>query len=339
MAIFQRIAAFFTALISFLAGVFGLGNPFVTDVQDFRVTTYIRGDYAQSANSIYEQDFDIITDVIVFECATFDNKGNVNVETNKLETTLKNLCTAIGDRDVHITLNLLGPGASANATGWEEQMESQSKEHNKAFESGVLEDNILAVLEAYDFDGVHFDYEYPLSEEAWDGFNRFLVSLDKKLGSYTLGVAAGTWNIQFSSAAIAAVDVFELMLYDFNDEEGRHATFEGTVQNLESIRFYGIPTKKINIGLPFYSRPTDLSAYWYGYNSYFEDIDENGWYHCPATDKDFWFNTPAVIEQKTAFAINNGYGGVMIWHYSCDLPSSHDASLLKAIDTAMQAQQ
>ena len=38
------------------------------------------------------------------------------------------------------------------------------------------------ILEKYEFDGVHFDYEYPLSLNAWHYYNSFLVSLDKKLG-------------------------------------------------------------------------------------------------------------------------------------------------------------
>lgn len=42
-------------------------------------------------------------------------------------------------------------------------------------------------------------------------------------------------------------------------------------------------------------------------------------------------NTHERIVQATQYAIDNGYGGVMIWHYSCDFPSSHKASLLRAI--------
>ena len=41
-------------------------------------------------------------------------------------------------------------------------------------------------------------------------------------------------------------------------------------------------------------------------------------------------NTPDVIAAKTEYAINHGFGGVMIWHYNCDLPSTHEDSLLRA---------
>lgn len=336
MAFFNRIIAFFTALIALIGNFLGISpDKIVKKVDDFKVTTYIRGDYVQNPDSIYPEDFDIVTHVILFECASFDSNGNVIVEEKKMETALTNIRNAVGDRDVHISLNLLGPRGQTDSSVWEDQMEAQSDEHNKAFTSGVLEDNIIAVLEKYDFDGVHFDYEYPLSIKAWRHYNKFLVSLDKKLGDYTLGVAASSWNLKFSSASIKAVDTFELMSYDFNDENGRHATYEDTIADLKKVGLHGIPLEKVNIGLAFYSRPTDLSGYWYGYNGCYEGIDENGWYHCPSTGKDFWFNTPDVINAKTDYAIDNGYGGVMIWHYSCDLPSSHEDSLLKAVETAI----
>ncbi len=334
MGLINKVIALFTAIITLISGFLGISpDDEITKVDNFRVTTYIRGDFAQNPDSIYAEDFDIITDVIVFECATFDNQGNVNVEKEKLKTVLDNLRKAIGDRDIHITLNLLGPRGYTDSSDWNEQMEVQSDEHNKAFKSGVLEDNIIAVLKEYDFDGVHFDYEYPISRKAWRYYNRFLVSLDKKLGDYTLGVAASTWNIDYTTKAIKAIDTFEIMTYDFVDAEGKHATYEGMIEQIKEL---DLPLEKVNLGLPFYSRPTDLSAYWYGYNGCYDGINENGWYHCPNIDKDFWFNTPDVIEAKTDYAINNGYGGVMVWHYNCDLPSSNEDSLTRAIGTAVK---
>ena len=334
---FSQVTAFFTSLILIIAGFFGADIDMSSKkTENFRITTYMRCDYIQSPESLFKEDFDIITDVILFEAASFTAGGEVVYDETKLETALKNIRNAIGDRDVNITLNLLGPGGTTDSDVWEEQMEAQSIEHNKAFSSGVLEENIIDLLDRYDFDGVHFDYEYPLSAKAWRHFNRFLVSLDKKLGDYTLGVAGNDWNVKLSVAAINAIDTFELMLYDMNDGEGRHATYEDTVKLLRKIGIYGMPFEKVNMGLPFYSRPADMSAYWYGYNGCYEGIDENGWYHCDETDKDFWFNTPDVIAAKTEYALNHGFGGVMIWHYNCDLPSSQDESLLKAIGETVQ---
>lgn len=246
MAIINRILAFFTSLVTLASSFFGV-NPtkLVEKVEDFKVTTYVRGDYAQDPKSIYPEDFSIITDIVIFECATFDNKGNVNVEVEKMEKVLNNLHKAIGDRDVAITLNLLGPSGTTDSEVWEEQMEAQSNEHTKAFQSGVLEGNIVEVLGKYDFDGVHFDYEYPLSHKAWRNYNKFLVSLDESLGAkYSLGVSVSDWNLKFSAKAIDVIDSFELMSYDFLDEDGKHATYEGTIALLKKLGLHGIPREK-----------------------------------------------------------------------------------------------
>lgn len=330
----HRVVSFFTALLMVISNFLGINiNLADKKVDDFKVTTYIRGDAIMYwGGELYEEDFDIITDAIIFECATFNNKGEVEYDEEKMETVLAKVRDAIGGRDIHLTLNFIGPRGESDSDVYEEQMEAQSNEHNKAFESGVLEDNIIAVLDKYDFDGVHFDYEYPLSTKAWHHYNKFLVSLDKKLGDdYTLGVAGNAWNIRFTNAAVEAIDTFELMTYDYIDEQGRHATYEDTIEQIQQVGLRGIPLYKVNVGIPFYSRPTDMSAYWYGYNGCYEEMTQDGWYHCNETDKDFWFNTPAVVSQKTDYCIRNGFGGVMIWHYNCDLPSSHEGSLLRSI--------
>ena len=330
----QRVLAFFTTIATIISSFLGINGSLIDKkVDDFRVTTYIRGDAIMHwGGELYEEDFNIVTDAIIFECASFNSKGEVEYDEEKMETVLTKVRNAIGDRDVHLTLNLIGPGGTTDSDIHKEKMESQSDAHNKAFKSGVLEENIIAVLEKYDFDGVHFDYEYPLSLKAWHYYNSFLVSLDRALGKkYTLGVAGNAWNVKFTNAAIEAIDTYELMCYDFVDDQGRHATYEGTLEQLNQLSLRGMPMSKVNVGIPFYSRPTDMAGYWYGYNGCYGAMTEDGWYHCNDTDKDFWFNTPEVVKQKTDYCIENGFGGVMIWHYNCDLPSTHDDSLLKAI--------
>ncbi len=327
----KRVIAFFTAVLSIIMSFLGVGGVKEQKAEKFRVSSYVVADYIQDINSLHSEDFDIITDVIIFGIATFDNEGDVHIGKESLEKALSNLREVIGERDIHMTLNILGPGGHTDSTVWEDQMEAQSDEHNKAFESGVLEDNIIAVLDKYDLDGIHFDYEHPLSIKAWNKFNKFLVSIGKKLGDRSLGVSLCEWNLKLSTQALRYVDTVEVMLYDIFDSEGRHATAEMVKENSKQIGLSGIPYEKVNIGLPFYSRPTDGGAYWYSYNGCVDSIDENGWYTDENIGKTFWFNTPDVIADKTDFAIKGGYGGVMIWHYTCDFASSDERSLLGSI--------
>lgn len=327
-AIIQIILRFTTCVIAFFTRTFRSEGK----AEKFKVTSYIRGDCVHSAADLNSEDFDIITDLIIFECATFNSKGEVEYDEAKMERVMSIVRTVIADRDIHITLNLLGPRGNTDSDVWKTQMKVQSAEHNKAFKSGVLEKNVLELLKKYGFDGVHFDYEYPITSDAWHCFNKFLISLRSYLrDEYTLGVALSAWNVSLTPRAVSAIDTLELMTYDYVDADGKHATFEDTVTQINKLKYKGVPKDKINIGLPFYSRPKDMSPYWYDFVDCYDKMSKDGWYHCDEINNDCWFNTSGVISQKTEYAINNGFGGVMIWHYSCDIPLSSEDSLLRAI--------
>ena len=134
---FKRVISFFTALLLVITNFLGISDGLGKGkVDDFKVTTYIRGDAIMYwGGEVYEEDFDIVTDVIIFECASFNSKGEVEYDEEKMETVLDKVRNAIGDRDIHLTLNLLGPWGVTDSDVWEDQMEAQSNEHNKAFES------------------------------------------------------------------------------------------------------------------------------------------------------------------------------------------------------------
>lgn len=330
--LFKRICAMLVAVANFIGFSLGIDVSFTKPVDDFRVTSYIVAKNVYDISDLHSEDFDIITDVILFGCANFTAEGEVVLETDTLETALNNIRTVIGDRDISITLNMLGPSYTSNGISWEDDMEQQSIEHNKAFASGVLEENIKEVIEYYDFDGVHFDYEHPINLKHWKKYSDFLISLDKAMPDKTIGIAVAEWNADISTMAIEAVDYFELMMYDIYDEaDGKHSTFERATELSHEATMRGIPIEKINFGLPFYARPTDHDAYWYDYKAYYDKLDENNFFYDEELQKSFWFNTPDVIKAKTEYAMKNGFGGVMIWNYNYDLPSTNPDSLLRAI--------
>lgn len=334
--LFQRICSFFIALWSFTAATFGFETPLGKKVEDFRVTSYVVAENIVSENALNKEDLDIITNIILFGCATFESDGSIDVNKQVLSAALKNIKAAKGNNDIVITLNLLGPQRYGDSDEYTEQMAYQAELHTQAFKSGELDKNILKLIDEYDLDGVHFDYEYPVTKKAWKAFNKFLVSLKKQMPDKKLGVAVSDWDIGLNTKAFKAVDYIELMLYDNYDNDGRHSTTEVCKSYVRTAALKGLPFDKINFGLPFYARPTDKGAYWYAYNGYYDKLDANGFYYDDTIDKTFWFNTPDVIAEKTEFAINNGFGGVMIWHYSCDLPSTNPHSLLKAVKQAAE---
>jgi len=82
------------------------------------------------------------------------------------------------------------------------------------------------------------------------------------------------------------------------------------------------------LGLPFYGRNSQGTAFTYGelIQKYRPkpDTDEAGGFH---------FNGPATIQRKTAYAIRQGYGGVMIWELGQDTKGK--ASLLNSVRVAL----
>ena len=60
-------------------------------------------------------------------------------------------------------MNFFGPWGNGSSV-FEENITAMGEQHKRAFESGYLEEEFKAVLEAYQLDGVFFDCEFPLND-------------------------------------------------------------------------------------------------------------------------------------------------------------------------------
>lgn len=308
------------------------------DIKNFRTTTYILSRDLVDISTTDTSHFDQITDFILFGCATFDEEGNVTLseEFEPAYTNLKNELSKYENKKIY--LNLLGPDAQTDSDDWNEQMKDKGNRHNNAFESGKLQDNIKAVLDKYEFNGVFFDYEFTMSHKNWNVFSDFLVSLDEKLtDTYEIGLALAGWDNKLSNKAKDAVDRVEVMSYDLWDEDGTHASYKIAEDDIKKFEKAGFDKSKLDLGLPFYARPTTQEGIWYTYNQYVDKIDEQGFAVDEENNLTASFNTPQVISQKTELAIDTGCGGTMIWHYSCDVPQDNEKSLFNSIYNTVQS--
>ena len=229
---------------------------------DFRVTAYMVGDRFLNPADIDDSHFDQVTDFIFMGMADFNTAGEI-VLSEDFETAYNNIAPYL-PADANFYINLLGPKSTLQTEDWNAQMEEQGKLHTQAFQSGVLEQNIKDLLDTYGFDGVYFDYEYPINQENWDAFNAFTISLDSCLGEdYKIGMAMSDWDLGQSEEAMAATDFIEIMAYDNWDKNGNHAPYENAEKSIEALLKKGYERSKLTLGLPFYARPTTEEAYWY----------------------------------------------------------------------------
>ncbi len=302
--------------------------------KEFRVTSYFVSEYISAPDSINPEVFDVVTDAILFGCITFDENAEMTVNTELLDPALANLRKAIGEKDVNVYVNILGPRSDEGIADWYDQMDNQAEKHSKAFKTRKLEGQIADLLDKYNFDGIFFDYEYPIDMNFWSDFSRFLVRLNKATDK-KIGLAVAHWDLGLSYSAMKAVDMVEVMQYDLFDGEGNHSSMTSAVDGFNAVRDYLLPREKADLGVPFYGRPANGGAYWYNYNEYAEklaDID-----YTETEQGKTYFNSWQTIYDKTAYAMSRGLGGMMVWHYSCDVYDiNSDLSLFGAMGDCIE---
>ncbi len=304
-----------------------------SDNKDFRVTSYFVSQNIQSPGSINPDAFDVITDAIIFGCVTFNENAEITVDTSLLVPALVNLRNAIGDRNVNVYINILGPGSDGGISDWNEQMKNQGEKHSKVFKTKMLEGRIANLLDEYELDGIFFDYEYPVEMKYWNDFSRFLVRLDKTTDR-KIGIAVAHWDLGLSYSAIKAVDMVELMQYDLFDADGNHSSFKSAVDGFKAVRDYLLPREKVDLGVPFYGRPATGAGYWPPYNQYASNLNYDD--SAETEQGKAYFNSWQTIYDKTAYAISRGLGGMMVWHYSCDVEFDDEYSLFSAMNECIE---
>ena len=317
---------------------------------DFRITSYLVCQWFYGNESIDAEKMNTLTDIILFGVARFDENGNVylqdldiNGEMVKGDVIFKDIIKDIKEvnPNAKIHCNILGPdGVDSN---------DKEKLHSQAFidNSDALIKNILNLLETYEFDGIFFDYEYPYAKESIKDYSDFLVKLDSNLGDYILGAAFSHWSSNISKDAIEVLDRVEIMSYDNMTEYNSHAEF-ATVGGAMAVKDFiknGYDLSKCDLGLPFYGRTHGGEEAWPSYAQIAGDLENNPFkntiaksYMNGVTSSDIVtsFNGVQMIKDKTAFANDYGLGGVMVWHYTCDVDYESDLSLFKAVQTALE---
>jgi GH18 family chitinase len=338
---------------------------------DFEVAAYITLQSGYDIRNYDKNHFSIITTVYlsflwfneygeVF--MTDDEHNGVMVDGEEIVATVISNIRKNASEDVKIIPVFIGRDHSGeqNAAYVHSQGMGPYKE--------TLASQIKDFIEKYDLDGASFDYEYPANSEDNKIYYEFCTYLRSVLGEdmFISGATCHWMFIPFNlmmqaGKNIMTMDRLEIMSYDLRDglsTDAYHSTFQNGAYD-QYVRFkdlekegeewdllrglvYGdkdanFPLSKINLGLPFYSRPLSLEAYWgeYKYNAHklgkFGNLTEND------TFGKEYFNSWQMIYDKTAYAIDQGFGGVMVWNYACDLPMNHECSLFSAIKAAIDS--
>ena len=205
--------------------------------------------------------------------------------------------------------------------GWDDQFETMAA--NPESRSAFVQ-NLLAVVNQYQLDGVDIDWEYPDQGQSSQNFLALMQELratlpDKEISAAVISYGDDT-GLGIPNEVFDLVDFVNVMTYD-GEVHGSMAEFE---QGLSYWSERGVPQEKINIGLPFYTRPSEISFAKLIQTdpaaAQLDSFEYNG-----SLER---YNGIPTVQAKTKLAMQKA-GGVMFWALDHDAQGEH--SLLNTI--------
>ncbi len=256
-----------------------------------------------------------LTDIIYFSVSP---KANGSLDTSKVEpAVLLKLTKRAHPKGTRVHICVGGWGLSTGFAPMTADITART----------VFASNLTAFVRTHRLQGADIDWEHPKTEVEIHNYQKLLIELKRAFVPHRLWltVAVAGWGKYIKPETIPFIDRFHIMAYD---QGTPHATFSGAVKDMKQWENNKVPKVKLVLGLPFYGRNSQGTAFTYGelIQKYRPkpDTDEAGGFH---------FNGPATIQRKTAYAIKQGYGGVMIWELGQDAKGK--GSLLNSVRAAM----
>lgn len=302
------------------------------EINNFRVSDYVvtsqlaNGELfdPQSSNYLSPEYCNVVNQIHIISSAKWNNEGKLvisdGLSPTELKENIKKIRDFYGDNEVEIFATVF-----FNACDPTEVLKNKND---------IVVENTVNFLLEYGFDGVSYDWEYPVGEQ-WSLFSNHIVTLKNELSKYQLKISCAVcpWNFYMEKDAINALDQIEIMSYDLFDENGNHSSFiSGAVQPVEFFFDKGFTPQQINLGLPFYARPYDGGGIWINY----DDANYTPSDRFQNYSNGMWFSGTQMTYDKTAYAIEKNLGGMMIFTATEDISYSEENSLLKSIKTAIE---
>ena len=227
---------------------------------------------------------------------------------------LKNIVESAHEQNVQVSIAVGG-------WGWDAQFEAMAA--NPETRTAFVK-NLVDVVDQYQLDGVDIDWEYPDPGESSQNFLALMQELrealpDKLISTATISYGDET-GLGIPNEVFNIVDYVNVMTYD--------GEIHGSLKEFElGLNYWaerGVPKEKINIGVPFYSRPSEVTFA----NLVKEDPAAaalNSFDYLGSTEN---YNGIPAVRTKTEIAMQQA-GGIMFW--ALDHDAQGEYSLVNTI--------
>lgn len=269
------------------------------------------------------------------------------------ETALGNLRAIVSKAHEQDTKVILAVGGWYHIQGGESYAYFKEAISNPISRTKLITE-LTDIADRENLDGIDIDFEHPRSTEDAYHLTLFTQELSEKLHSKNkeLSIAvnakvhsvAGTEinNVIYEPAMFNHVDHVNIMAYDGHWDDGYNAANLAPYPYIENIVNYWshlfdshqIAKNKLVLGVPFYAQPEDPNVKQISYASIINNNPENaGQDTVVMNGTTYYYNGIGTVQKKTKLALDNGFGGMMLWEAGHDTTGSH--SLTAAISDSL----
>lgn len=310
---------------------------------EFRVNSYLNSNMVGDTNKTqiqdgegkpeFEQWFKSLTDVTIIGVVNLTTDGRIDYTTGEDNF----------HKDVEL-LNKFNPNMKVHVTILLGLVPGEFKKNNNAIKKvvnekmDVIQASVKEMVEKHNLDGVDYDWEYPQTPSEWSAYNKLIIGTKKAINGREISVALWPYGVNFSTEARSIIDTVNIMGYDQFDDRGDHSSIyemgRKTIDYFIGLKF---SREQLRLGMPFYGRTADKYAIWtqfddsYGkwgnYKDGFTYKNADG----VEVESRVYTNGYAMVRDKTALAMANDLGGIMIFSSNSDGSGTAEYSLHKAV--------
>ncbi len=256
---------------------------------------------------------------------------------------LKNLRTIVANAEKHDTKVILAIGGWYHINGGESYDYFKTAISNPDSRAKLVNE-LDKIADRENLDGIDVDFEHPRSNEDAQNLDLFIRELYSKLHpkNKELSIAVhakihgGTGTeaqfVQYKPDMFQFTDYVNIMAYDGQWDGGYNAANLSPYPFTEKIVTYWsnlftthhLSKEKLVLGVPFYAQPENPAIKQISYaaiinsdpaNAARDTVEMNGTtYH---------YNGDPTIQKKTKLAMDNGFGGMMLWEAGLDAQGAH----------------
>lgn len=256
----------------------------------------------------------------------YDESGNPGKDSHSWITRLEEMRKAMSTETTTGT-----PKFRLGCAGgeWKQMVKNEAAYTNFA-------NKICEVLAQHNLDGVDLDFEWPENGNEGNAYSQAIVGMGKifkkSLNKVFYTVSLHPYYVKFmSDEACKAPDFISLQCYGPSTDLYPIDAFKAKSEEAATK----IPKNKLVLGVPFQGT-TGTPGEQKGYIDFASSITGPDQTQITLGGKNYTFDGVTAIYNKTKYACENGYAGIMSWDLANDVDVTDDKSLLKTVQKAIE---